>query len=78
MNFSIIFDLFSKYTKINLPINQSRIKTFVRPTNFRPGNYIKKGFKQKYTTDKAIEETVEWYLDLKQKYDHNFFLFKEK
>jgi len=78
MNFSIIFDLFSKYTKINLPINQSRIKTFVRPTNFRPGNYIKKGFKQKYTTDKAIEETVEWYLDLKEKSDHNFFLFKEK
>lgn len=71
------FDLISQLTKVNFPITKARIDTFVRPTNFKPGNFILKGFKQKYSTEEALKETVDWYLDLKKRNESNFFFFRE-
>jgi len=74
---SAFFDFLSKITKINFPITRARIDTFVRPTNFEPRNFIQKGFKQRYSTKEALNETVEWYIGLKAKYESNFFFFRE-
>lgn len=72
-----IFDLLSNYSGINFPITKARIDTFVRPTNFRPNNFIQKGFKQKYSTENALKETVRWYIDIKRKATSNFLFFRE-
>ena len=74
---SKLLDILSKITKINFPITQARIDTFVRPTNFRPTNLINDGFKQRTDTNEALNKTIEWYLDLKQNHKNNFFLFKD-
>ena len=71
------FDFLSKITKVNFPITKARIETFVRPTNFKPKKFIQKGFKQKYSTNEALRESVEWYIDLKKKSKSNFFFFRE-
>ena len=71
------FDFLSKVTKVNFPITKARIDTFVRPTNFKPGNFIQKGFKQRYSTKEALKESVSWYMDLKKKSKSNFFFFRE-
>ena len=71
------FDFFSKITKVNFPITQARVDTFVRPTNFKPANFIHKGFKQKYSTKEALKETVDWYKFLRKNNKSNFFFFRE-
>ena len=72
-----LLDILSTVTKINFPISQARIDTFVRPTNFRPTNLINDGFQQKTSTNEALNKTIEWYLDLKQNHKNNFFMFKD-
>jgi len=72
-----IFDLLSRVTKVNFPITRARIDTFVRPTNFHAGNFIRKGFIQKYSTKEALEETVDWFMDFKKKNQFNSFFFRE-
>ncbi len=74
---SYIFDGISFLTKINFPINSSRIKTFTRSTNFYPSEFEKCGFEQSFSTNEAIEKTVNWYKDLKKDYDSKFFLIKD-
>ena len=74
---SSLFDLLANLTKINFPITKARIDTFVRPTNFKPRNFIQKGFKQKYSTDAALRETVHWYINLKKKNRLDFFFFRK-
>ena len=74
---SYIFDLISFLTKINLPINSSRIKTFTRSTNFYPTEFEKLGFEQSFSTKEAIEKTVNWYKDLKKNHGSKFFLIKD-
>jgi nucleoside-diphosphate-sugar epimerase len=71
------FDILSKVTNINFPISQARVETFVRPTNFMPRNFIQKGFRQKYSTEEALKESVEWYVELRKKNKANFFFFRE-
>lgn len=75
---SIIFDLVSSLTKINFPISQARIDTFVRPTNFKSGNFQKKGFVQPFNTRNALKETTEWYLDLMTDVKKDFFIFRDE
>tara|TARA_B110001450_G_scaffold256385_1_gene286686 strand:+ start:23590 stop:24633 length:1044 start_codon:yes stop_codon:yes gene_type:complete len=72
-----VFDWLSRLTKVNFPITRARIDTFVRPTNFKPVNFISKGFKQQYSTTAALKETVDWYVNLKKKSLTNFFFFRE-
>lgn len=74
----LIGDLISTFLKINIPITTSRIKTFRRPTNFRPSMLNKENFIQKYTTHDALKETVEWYKELVKDNKKNFFLFKKE
>lgn len=75
--FAILGELFSRFTPINIPITKSRIDTFLRPTNFRSSLLIEEGFKQLYSTDDALKETVAWYLDILKTRKENFFLFSK-
>jgi len=75
---AIIFDLVSMLTKINFPISQARIDTFVRPTNFKSANFEKKRFEQPYSTQQALIETAEWYLKLRRERKKGFFIFREQ
>lgn len=72
-----VFDWLSNLSKVNFPISQARIDTFVRPTNFKRSNFIRKGFKQRYSTTAALKETVNWYVNLKKESQKNFFFFRE-
>lgn len=72
-----LFDWLSLRTNINFPITKARIDTFVRPTNFKAANFINKGFIQKYSTEDALKETIEWYVELKKKNLLNFFFFRK-
>ena len=74
---SKVFDFLSFITRINFPINSSRVETFIRPTNFKPKNFIDKGFEQKYSTEESLQRTVSWYLDLRKR-GSGFFIFKDK
>lgn len=75
---AIIFDLVSALTKINFPISQARVDTFVRPTNFKSANFEKKGFEQPYSTQEALAETTDWYLKLRMDERKSFFIFRDK
>ena len=76
--FGLIGDLISKLIRINIPITTSRIKTFRRPTNFRPSLLKKENFIQRYSTFDALKETVDWYKKLIKDNKKDFFLFKKE
>ena len=68
-----IFDPLSRLLKINFPITKARIETFVRPTNFTRARLNKLGFEQPISTEKAIEDTVDWYKQLRKNDNLDFF-----
>lgn len=73
-----IFDPLSRLLKINFPITKARIETFVRPTNFTRVRLNKLGFEQPISTEKAIEDTVDWYKQLRKNDNLDFFFFRDR
>ena len=56
----ICFEIFSKLFGIEMLINPTRIKKFMRSTNI-DSSYIRQlGYVQKYSTEQALNNTVEW------------------
>ncbi len=74
---SVFGDLITRVTGVNFPITRARVETFNRSTHFIPKKLMDMGFTFKYSTKKALEETVDWYLKLKNDYGRDFLLFSE-
>lgn len=73
-----IFDPLSRLLKINFPITKARIETFVRATNFTRERLNKLGFEQPIPTEQAIEDTVDWYKQLRNDDSVDFFFFRDR
>lgn len=72
-----IFDPLSRFLRINFPITKARIETFVRPTNFKRARLNRMGFEQPISTEQAIEDTVDWYKQLRQHDNLDFFFLRD-
>ncbi len=57
-----VFDVFSKVTKINLPITADRVEKFNKITYHKADKIIDLGFKAKYTNEEGLIKACDWFL----------------
>ena len=57
-----VFDIFSKLTKINLPITADRVEKFNKLTYHKAEKILEYGFKPKYSNEEGIQRACEWFL----------------
>lgn len=74
---AVFFDWIGPKIKINFPITKSRIVTFNRATAFKRSALNHEKFVQPFTSEEALDETVEWYMTIQKELGWNAFFFKK-
>ena len=62
-----LFDIPSKVTKIDLPVNSDRMKKLATATPFIADKIRNAGFVQRKSIDESVREMTDWYLARKNK-----------
>ena len=72
-----VSDWIAKLTGINFPVTSARIQTFNRPTAFKRTALNKLSFKQAYSSEEALVETIVWYKSLEKDLGWKSIIFKK-
>lgn len=72
-----VFDWIGPKVNINFPITKARIETFNRATAFRRAALNHEDFEQPFSSEEALDESVEWYMTIQKDVGWNAFFFKK-